>query len=142
MNDVSLMQGEDYTYSGTDGHVVTVSNGTSTLQETVAQGMASFSLSVGHWWVSVNNGTRVQYIGKVVVNPPADAEEIRLRKEISDLDEEISDLRETLRTQVADGNAGTTETRTNLTNLRMVRAKASSVLSDYLRQRSGGSLLT
>ena len=111
------------------------------LIESGAAGGAGISvdgLAKGTYWLAYapDAGTEPVPFGVLEVRGLADEYEVGLREEPADLDRRIREGEGHLITR-AETDAGETETRIALTQLRRQRRSAEARLSNYLRARSG-----
>ena len=131
-----LLEGQPFTLAGDDGAVLVLDDGGGApVRETAANG-AGFRVSnlrPGRYWLAVD-GERA---GVLDVEPLADQTELRLRRELADLDAKIADLEELLTFQVTNGQSGVNTTRSQLGSVRRHRARAEARLANYTRRAAG-----
>ena len=128
-----VYEGETVTLGATTGARVLLSDGSSPVHQVESVGgQAVFEkLPLGKYWAAVrhDDGT-VATLGTVEVVPLHDPVEVRLRKELGDLDAKIADLELTF--QRTNTNSGETEMQVQLGALRRQRSNAETRLFDYL----------
>ena len=132
-----MQAGDDLRVEVEAGDMVEVDSGVGAAQEVAGEdGVAVFSgLAEGVHWVLVRRpGEDARRLGSVSVEPLADREEVRMRKEIADLDARILS-RESKDVSVS--GDGFSLNRIGIQKLHQQRSKIQSQLRSYLRQRSG-----
>lgn len=132
-----ILEGESFALAGDDGAVLTLDDGSGAPVRETAAGGAGFAVSnlrPGRYWLALRTDAGLARVGTLDVEPLADETELRLRRELADLDKQIADLAELLTFQVSNGQSGVSTTRSQLGAVRRHRARAEARLSNYTRR--------